>query len=469
MEEVELENIELPHAESRKHSLGAAFESRLNTETLVPAARSRVENHGTVARKDQNRTPSQKVGDAVRHAKGKGSEDPGAASRQGPELNEPQKVSSQEPQRRAVASSMPARETNFHPHALPAKVRQERFSQCLHGDALVDVDVLARLVWIWGVPEDAAVARALTWKLLCGYLPEDRALWESTLAAKRTEYRNRVRELYVNPQEEEGVEMARNDPALEDDHPLSTAANSRWAQYFKDSAIRETINRDVKRTQPELDGFRPLEERLARILFVYARQRPKLSYKQGMNELGAVMLQVFHDGRGVPQSASSADSAADDAEADAFFCLEHILEEYARFFGDESAIQHEIDEFSQLLLFRDKPLSDHFARLKLDARFYYLRWLRLWLTQDFDMAGAVLIWDFLLSTSPTARVRWMRFLGLAFLQQKRTQLLRSDLSVCMKLLLHSGSGRADAFRLLRDAELLQCAPPDRSRGALAYR
>jgi hypothetical protein len=40
-----------------------------------------------------------------------------------------------------------------------------------------------------------------------------------------------------------------------DDHPLSLGTTSVWHQFFQDTELAEQINRDVKRTHPDMDFF----------------------------------------------------------------------------------------------------------------------------------------------------------------------------------------------------------------------
>jgi len=62
---------------------------------------------------------------------------------------------------------------------------------------VIDLDEL-RMLAAQGVP-DAAGVRATVWKLLLGYLPNDRSLWEQELAKKRAQYAAFKDEFLRNP------------------------------------------------------------------------------------------------------------------------------------------------------------------------------------------------------------------------------------------------------------------------------
>jgi hypothetical protein len=89
-----------------------------------------------------------------------------------------------------------------------------------------------------------------------------------------------------------------------DDHPLSLGTTSVWHQFFQDTELAEQINRDVKRTHPDMDFFCgdtayacENQEALKRILFIFAKLNPGIRYVQGMNEVLAPLYYVFKTDR----------------------------------------------------------------------------------------------------------------------------------------------------------------------------
>ena len=41
----------------------------------------------------------------------------------------------------------------------------------------------------------------------------------------------------------------------QEDHPLSTNEESKWNMYFADQEVWEEINKDIKRTRPDMSFF----------------------------------------------------------------------------------------------------------------------------------------------------------------------------------------------------------------------
>ncbi|ORX53989.1 RabGAP/TBC [Hesseltinella vesiculosa] len=96
-----------------------------------------------------------------------------------------------------------------------------------------------------GIPDEGG-CHATAWKVLLGYLPPDKRLWESTLHDKRLSYYSLVRDLLQTPSEK---------PASDNDHPLNATPGSTWASYIQDNATLEQIDKDVRRTLPDFAFF----------------------------------------------------------------------------------------------------------------------------------------------------------------------------------------------------------------------
>lgn len=81
-------------------------------------------------------------------------------------------------------------------------------------------------------------------------------------------------------------------------NPLSTAQQSPWSQFFADADLSEVIKMDLVRTHPSEAFFQDpdTQARMLNVLFVWCKQHRDLSYRQGMNEIVAPILQqVQHD------------------------------------------------------------------------------------------------------------------------------------------------------------------------------
>ncbi|CAD6261186.1 unnamed protein product [Miscanthus lutarioriparius] len=318
---------------------------------------------------------------------------------------------------------------------------------------VVDLAELRRLA-CQGVP-DAAGIRPVVWKLLLGYLPTDRALWPYELEKKRSQYCAFKDELLVNPSEvtrrmeemsvskreehnAEGTGVLPRAEIVRDEHPLSLGKTSVWNQYFQESEIVEQIDRDVKRTHPEMQFFNgdssdslSNQESLKRILTIFAKLNPGIRYVQGMNEVLAPLYYVFKNDPDQSHAAL--------AEPDAFFCFVELLSGFRDNFCkqlDNSVvgIRSTITRLSQLLRRHDEELWRHLEVVtKVNPQFYAFRWITLLLTQEFKFRDCLSLWDTLLGDPEGPQATLLR-ICCAMLILVRRQLLAGDFTANLKLL-----------------------------------
>ncbi|KAL6974216.1 hypothetical protein U1Q18_028397 [Sarracenia purpurea var. burkii] len=167
-----------------------------------------------------------------------------------------------------------------------------------------------------GLPDGGGL-RSTAWKLLLGYLPASRDLWEKELAENRLKYAKLKEELLLSPSEF----SRRNDEASDsnnqldgsefdgplkrhnisnEDHPLNLGKASVWHQFFQFTEIADQIDRDLQRTHPDMKFFsggtslsRKNREAMRNILLLFAKLNPEIRYVQGMNEVLAPIYYVF--------------------------------------------------------------------------------------------------------------------------------------------------------------------------------
>ncbi|XP_047163103.1 TBC1 domain family member 13-like isoform X2 [Vigna umbellata] len=292
-----------------------------------------------------------------------------------------------------------------------------------------------------GIP-DAAGIRSTVWKLLLGYLPPDRGLWSSELAKKRSQYKQFKDEILMNPSEitrkmynpticdtddaDCGRVLLSRSEITHGEHPLSLGKTSVWNQFFQDTEIIDQIDRDVKRTHPDMHFFCGDSQ------FAKSNQlNPGVRYVQGMNELLAPLFYVFKND---PDEENAAF-----AEADAFFCFVELLSGLRDNFVQQLdnsvvGIRSTITRLSQLLREHDEELWRHLeVTSKVNPQFYAFRWITLLLTQEFNFADSLHIWDTLLSDPDGPQETLLR-VCCAMLVLVRKRLLAGDFTSNLKLL-----------------------------------
>uniref|UniRef100_A0A7N0TSW1 Rab-GAP TBC domain-containing protein n=1 Tax=Kalanchoe fedtschenkoi TaxID=63787 RepID=A0A7N0TSW1_KALFE len=322
---------------------------------------------------------------------------------------------------------------------------------------VINVRVLRRLS-LEGIPGGAAAGiRPTVWKILLGYLPCEQVIWSTELFKKRSQYHRFKEDLLMNPSEitrrlEKSAKIANNEEKFEstgplprsrvahEEHPLSLGKNSVWYQYFQDSEIIEQIERDVKRTHPNMDFFcgdsalaKHNQEAMRRILIIFAKLNPDIRYVQGMNEVLAPIFYVFSNDPDLENSES--------AEADTFFCFVELLSGFRDLFCqklDNSVvgIRSTITRLSELLKEHDEELWRHLEiTTKVNPQFYAFRWITLLLTGEFSFTDTLRIWDTLLS-DPEGPLETLLRVCCGMLILARRRLLAGDFTSNLKMLQH---------------------------------
>ncbi|KAH9621231.1 hypothetical protein KSS87_005100, partial [Heliosperma pusillum] len=323
--------------------------------------------------------------------------------------------------------------TSFNSNSTPAGPSPDEISR--HAQLLVEVSKKVinmkevRRLAAMGVPDGPGV-RSTVWKLLLGYLPSDRAMWPAELAKKRLQYKHFKDDLlmtpfgflnvYVASQSEitrrlEQSAILDNDElkggsrcllsrseVTQDEHPLSLDQSSVWNLFFQDTEIIEQIDRDVKRTHPDMQFFsgdtslaKSNQESMRSILIVFAKLNPGIRYVQGMNEILAPLYYVFRSDPDEHYAAA--------AEADTFFCFVELLSGFRDNFCQQLdnsvvGIRSTITRLSVLLKEHDEELWRHLeVTCKVNPQFYAFRWITLLLAQEFSFSDSLHIWDTLLS------------------------------------------------------------------------
>uniref|UniRef100_A0A6N2MVI5 Rab-GAP TBC domain-containing protein n=1 Tax=Salix viminalis TaxID=40686 RepID=A0A6N2MVI5_SALVM len=279
----------------------------------------------------------------------------------------------------------------------------------------------------------------------------------STVWKKRSQYKRFKEELLMNPSEItrrlEKTTGFDNDGAKSEsrcvlsrskithgEHPLSLGKSSIWNQFFQDSEIIEQIDRDVKRTHPDMLFFsgdssfaKSSQEALRNILIVFAKLNPGIRYVQGMNEILAPLFYVFKNDPDEEMEAC--------AEADTFFCFVELLSGFRDHFCQQLdnsvvGIRSTLTRLSQLLKEHDEELWRHLeVTTKVNPQFYAFRWITLLLTQEFNFADSIHIWDTLLSDPEGPQETLLR-VCCAMLILVRRRLLAGDFTSILKLLQH---------------------------------
>jgi len=307
--------------------------------------------------------------------------------------------------------------------------------------------------------------RSIAWEVMLKCLPKTspaEMLYEITVL--RAQYDQHVQKYIVDPRRTE-KEL---DPSI--NNPLSQDEESPWKVFWQNEELQKLINQDIERCYPDIPFFQEqqhIKDMMLRILFVYAKENPSLSYRQGMHELLAPFMYLLETERKDVQLEFSGDLAEADnvlkslldvkyVEHDAFSLFNRLMEVTGQWFSPGNAgnqkrprkgsvgIVAEQEETQEsltpvvtkcrriqhlVLKNKDPELYQHLESLKVEAQLYLLRWVRLLLGREFHLDDTLLVWDAIFAYSPDFSL--VEYICVAMLIFIRSQLLDRDFSGCM--------------------------------------
>jgi len=304
-----------------------------------------------------------------------------------------------------------------------------------------------------GLPDDLPELRSLIWKINLGYLPSDWNQWNRYLESKRIAYKKYRENIYKILEKE--LELLK-------DYDKMTKEEKNEMDKKTHKLILEQICKDTNRTHTEMNFFiKPVDNKtvftekeiieltekkrnctlnnindtykinivlthadvLSRILFMYSKFEPNISYVQGMNELLAPIYYVFSFDR-------ENDESIDDVEVDSFWCffnLMYILKDLFDKNKDkkQNGIKSKANKLKKMLKVVDKHLSEYLDKLKFDFSIFAFRWISLMFSQDFDMLDILRIWDYLLSNEN--KYENCYYFCLAIILMKKDNLIKNTI------------------------------------------
>ena len=307
-----------------------------------------------------------------------------------------------------------------------------------------------------GVPDEIPILRSIVWKINLGYLSINNEEWENILSDKRNSYFYYKNIIQKNLLEEFKLFENYSNMSKEEKEDLDKKTNK---------LLLEQICKDVNRTHNQMDFFfKPTDENnklsqkelieimdnrrncsmkdindiykinikethadvIARILYIYSKFFPDISYVQGMNEIIAPIYYVFSFDKtyGVEDSMKN-------IEADVFWTFNSLMEQIKNNFNseknqDDTGIGGKVQKFKKMLQNMDLQLYQHFEAFNVEYYTFAYRWFILFFSQEFLMIDILRLWDYLFSSDD--KFFNCYFVSLAVLELKRDDLLVSDLS-----------------------------------------
>ena len=334
-----------------------------------------------------------------------------------------------------------------------------------------DKDGLRKLCYD-GLPDDLPILRSLIWKINLRYLNYDVDKWDEILNKKRSEY-NDIKSAFLLKLNAEVILLEEYETLCENNNTETETDIKKKEDlhlYIQgtDKLLLEEIEKDVSRTHTNLNFFfmpsckteleklsgnqlqEMVEKRrsneiktlkdiypvyklskcethsdvLSRILYVYAKLNPEISYVQRMNEILAPIYYCFSF-----DYLHSADVEYN-IEADAFWSFAILMDDLKPMFcRDKDSVKEgifgRISFLNEVIGKIDKEIFLHFNKMCVECGHFAFKWFILFFSQDFIMPDLLRLWDTLFCEKD--RYYFIYFLSLAILKLKKEKILKCDL------------------------------------------
>lgn len=319
---------------------------------------------------------------------------------------------------------------------------------------------------------------SVCWKHFLGLIPNDKppSEWAATIKEKRDKYEALKDEYILDPTKSQDEDLDMN-------NPLSMNENSAWNVYHENTELMNEIKKDLNRLYPTgCDEFfidPTINAIMLNSLFVWSKMHPDTSYRQGMHELLAPIIFLFH--REKPPQAP--DPAANDEtimyimdhayiEHDAFWCFMTLMDQMEPFFavdrspkkkppprggildsslsgavGVKSIAQQEATKSAilamgdriqnELLKLADPALHAKLQEAGIEHQLYAMRWVRLIFGREFHIEDLFIIWDAIFAEIPTAEsiIPSLEYFSVSMLLYVREFMLSNEGVTCMRRLM----------------------------------
>ena len=267
--------------------------------------------------------------------------------------------------------------------------------------------------------------RSLVWKLSLKYLPLNIEEWELYLDKKREEYQD-IKDKYLTTSRNLKKKLS---PSLD------ILSDNKMSYFYQDNKILELIEKDMKRTYPEIPFFQQKSKNnkketncdiLKRLLFIYAKKYPEISYVQGLNLIIGNIFYVFSQDENPYFNLFS--------EEDTFYCFELLLNSFKDVYNQEKdksekGIKSIINYIKYLLYIIDRELFFNLNNMKIDIYMFLFKWYTVFFSQEFELETTLKLWDNFICNEN--KEEYLVHLCLSAILIKKEKLLSRDIGTIL--------------------------------------
>ena len=278
--------------------------------------------------------------------------------------------------------------------------------------------------------------RPIAWKIFLGVLPNTTSLreWVEIISNQREEYKKKLKK-FCKIKKFVGDPLGGGKKKKKKEGPV------------EDTDLKELINKDLDRTHQEMELFlqNKIKNILANVLYIWSKENSVVSYRQGMNELLAIIFIAFYPfyfactrkpkttKEDIIEYLKDINLYKDDIyiffhdedeiQSDLFYTFEALMKKGMTNLFDPHILQKDepgykmYEIFPQMwkddsnenkptyvyrrssLLIKEKlksldnELYSHFKKIDLNCEVFLQRWLRCIFCREFNLNDVYILWD----------------------------------------------------------------------------
>lgn len=309
--------------------------------------------------------------------------------------------------------------------------------------------------------------RSFSWKLYLKTLSSDKnttlKTWLEETLSQRKAYKKKVKDLLT-------ISKFKGDPL--GGLPVGGKSNSGWGDFFDKADIKHLIKIDVDRTFQDRDLFcePSIKEIENNILYLFAKCNQPTSYKQGMNDILAMLIYSLYPyyvksdiKNYTPELFDTwvnepIDNLKDiynffhdetEFQSDLYYLMVNLMKLGVNKFYEDIDLKKNPGETKNYLVKRCEFISEkklklqnsrlyhHFVNIGIDSGIILQRWIKCLFTREFHPQDCSVIWDAILANElmePSGELLYIDYFSIAMMDFISDELLRKDQSECFKRL-----------------------------------
>ena len=325
--------------------------------------------------------------------------------------------------------------------------------------------------------------RPIAWKIFLGVLPNTTSLkeWVEIISNQREEYKKKLKK-YCKIKKFVGDPLGGGKKKKKNEGPV------------EDTDLKDLINKDLDRTHQEMELFlqNKIKNILANVLYIWSKENSIVSYRQGMNELLAIIFIAFYPfyfactrkpkttKEDIIEYLKDMNLYKDDIyiffhdedeiQSDLFYTFEALMKKGMANLFDPHFLQKDDPGYKMYEIFPqmwkddsnenkptyvyrrssliikeklkslDNELYSHFKKIDLNCEVFLQRYLRCIFCREFNLNDVYIIWDIIFYDNYVNRSKekydfiYMEYICIAMIFKIRDRLKDADQNECFSML-----------------------------------